>query len=73
MIDAIIADVLRGMGIDRSKPPHWMPNVDKVTDQTTGKVVREYKRGYLCSYCGIHSWSKKDRCDGCKSVMQEVK
>lgn len=72
-IDSIIKTVCKNMGVDRTKPPHWMPNVDIVRDQTTGQVVREYKRGYLCSYCGIHSWSRKQKCDGCNSVMQEVK
>lgn len=70
MTDNLIADILRGMGVDRSKPPHWMPNVDRLRDQRTGEVIREYHRGYLCSYCGKHSWGKEDRCDGCNSVMQ---
>ena len=71
MIEHLIAGILKEMGVDRNKPPHWMPNVDTVRDRTTGEIVREYKRGYLCSYCGKHSWSKKDMCDGCNSVMQK--
>lgn len=68
-IDMIMKKVLKEMGVDKTKPPHWVVNKDEVIDQTMRKLVREYERGYICSFCGKHSWSKKNMCDGCASTM----
>lgn len=66
----MIAQILKEMGVDESQPPHWMPHIHKTIDQTTGELVREFQDGYMCSYCGKHSWSKKEKCDGCNSIMR---
>lgn len=62
-IDVALNRVLKRMGVDKSKAPHWMPQIRK----TAGGF--SVKDGYLCSYCGKKSWSKKEKCDGCNSVM----
>ena len=67
----IVNNVLKQMGVDPTKTPHWMVNKHKAIDQATGKVFKEYDSGYLCSYCGKQSWTKKAKCDGCNSIMQE--
>ena len=65
--DALVNDILRGMGvdIDGKEPPHW------ITSYYHSKRFpgAKYKVGYICSRCGKHSWSKKDVCDGCNSIM----
>lgn len=63
-IDAIVASVCRDMGIDRTRPPQWMPDI-----YTTGAGF-QVTRGFTCSFCGKHSWVKRKVCDGCKSEMQ---
>lgn len=68
-IDAIVNSVLREMGCDPNKPPHWIPRIHKTIDQTTGELVREINDGYLCSRCGKYSWARKEKCDGCNSIM----
>lgn len=70
-IDALISGILQGMGVDPSKPPHWKTYIHKVIDQTTREIVHEIKDGYICSYCGKHSYSQKDKCDGCNSIMKK--
>ena len=72
-IDSIVARVLRGMGCDPNKSPHWIAHKHKCRDQTTGEIYREMENGYVCSRCGKHSWSKKEKCDGCNAVMQKGK
>ena len=67
--DALIEKVLKEMGVNRNEPPHWKPNIHKVIDQTTGEVVREHQNGYMCSYCGKHSWYKTITCSGCNKTM----
>lgn len=69
--DDMIKDILKEMGVDRSKPPHWIQKMHKVIDQTTRELVHELKDGYTCSYCGKHSYSKKEKCDGCNSIMEK--
>ena len=71
-IDAIVNSVLREMGCDPKKKPHWVEHICKKIDRTTGEVFRMLPDGYVCSRCGKHSWSKKEKCDGCNSVMWEV-
>lgn len=61
-IDEIVAKVMKEMGCDPTKPPHW---VQQLRNSAFGKV----HDGYVCSYCGKHSWTKKEMCDGCNSVM----
>lgn len=56
--DIAASRVLKKMGVDPSKQPHWMP-----------EYYRGRADGYLCSYCGKKSWSKKEKCDGCNSIM----
>ena len=58
-IDVALSRVLKKMGVDPSKPPHWMP-----------EYYRGRSDGFLCSYCGKHPWSKKEKCDGCNSIMK---
>lgn len=67
--DPLVEDVLKKMGVNRNQPPHWMPNIHKVVDQSTGEVVREHKNGYLCSYCGKHSRYATLTCSGCNKTM----
>ena len=69
MIEDLINDVLRQMGVNSKKPAQWIPNIDRLVDESTGEIFREYHRGYICSYCGKHSWSKKEKCDGCGNIM----
>lgn len=68
-IDAIVASVLKEMGCDPKKPPHWISHIHKCADQSTGEVYRKMESGYVCSRCGKHSWWKKEKCDGCHAVM----
>lgn len=70
-IDEIAKSVMREMGCDPRKPPHWVQHIHKCRDQTTGQVYRKMKNGYVCSRCGKHSWTKKEKCDGCNSVMEK--
>lgn len=67
--DPLVEDALKNMGVNRNEPPHWLPNIHRVVDQSTGKVVREHKNGYLCSYCGKHSWHTRLTCSGCGKIM----
>ena len=67
--DALVEKVLKEMGVNRNEPPHWKPNIHKVVDQTTGKVVRERQNGFICSYCGKHSWYTTLTCSGCNKRM----
>lgn len=62
--DVYVNEILKGMGVDvdKKKPPHWIP-----------QLYRGYVDGYICSRCGKHSWSKKDVCDGCNSIMNNRK
>ena len=48
-----------------------MPNLDGCSICGAKNVITlsSDKGGYLCSKCGKHSWTKKDACDGCGSVM----
>ena len=57
-IYAIVERVMREMGCDPNKPPRWIP-----------QMYKSMVRGYVCSICGKHSWSKKEKCDGCNSIM----
>ena len=68
--DALVNDILRGMGVDvdGKKPPHWIKHYYHSKMFPTEK----YKDGYICSRCGKHSWSKKDVCDGCNSIMTNL-
>jgi hypothetical protein len=69
--DAFINDILRKMGvdIDKKKPPHWITKYYHSKSIFGGK----YEDGYMCSRCGKHSWNKKDVCDGCNSIMTNMK
>ena len=69
--DAFINDILRKMGvdIDKKKPPHWITKYYHSKSIFGGK----YEDGYMCSRCGKHSWNKKDVCDGCNSIMTNIK
>ena len=69
-IDRLVAQIMREMGCDPKKPPHWVVKMHHCKDQTTGEVYRSIRDGYICSRCGKHSYAKKDKCDGCGSVMQ---
>ena len=64
-IDIMIEKILNKMGVDQSQPPHWIQKMYK------SKSILEYERpdGYTCSYCGKHSYLKKEKCDGCNSIM----
>ncbi len=66
-----IDNILRNMGVDRTIPPKWLPHTHKAIDQRTGEVFKTYPNGYICSYCGKHSWSKKEICTGCNSIMKQ--
>ena len=63
---ALIEKVLRNMGVDvdKKRPPHW------ITKYYHSNLGGKYKDGFICSRCGKHSWSKKNVCDGCNSIMQ---
>ena len=65
--DALIKRILRDMGVDvdKTKPPHWITQYYHSKSLFGGKC----KDGYMCSRCGKHSYSKKETCDGCNSVM----
>ena len=69
--DAFINDILRKMGvdIDKKKPPQWITKYYHSKSIFGGK----YEDGYMCSRCGKHSWNKKDVCDGCNSIMTNMK
>lgn len=32
----------------------------------------KYEDGWICSVCGKHSYSRKEICDGCNTVMWKV-
>ncbi len=72
-MEGLIKSILKEMGVDESQPPHWIQHMHKVKDQTTGELIHEIKDGYTCSYCGKHSYWKKEKCDGCNSIMREEK
>lgn len=65
--DELVNNVLISMGVDvnKKKPPHWIQHwyVSK------GVVESKTPNGFICSRCGKQSWSKKEICDGCSSVM----
>lgn len=69
--DSLLNGILRDMGVDvdKKKPPHW------ITKYYQSKVVigAKCEDGYMCSRCGKHSWSKTEICDGCDSVMVDLK
>ena len=62
-IDAIVASVMRKMGCDPSVPPRW------VQQEYTTVAGFKTPDGFVCSFCGKHSWSKRKTCDGCQSEM----
>lgn len=64
-----IDEILRNMGVSRSDPPHWVPNIHRAVDKNTGKTIRECTNGFLCSNCGKHSWHTKHTCSGCGKTM----
>lgn len=70
-IDSLIKDILKEMGVDESKPPQWIPHYY----DSKGKPPMGGKRqdGWLCSYCGKHSYIRKKTCDGCNSIMENSK
>lgn len=69
--DSLLDGILRDMGVDvdKRKPPHWIQKYYQSQSIFGGKVAN----GYMCSRCGKKSWSKKKVCDGCNSVMEELK
>lgn len=69
-MDALVNSILREMGVDvdKKKPPHWIQKYYKSKSIFGG----EYEDGYICSRCGKHSWTKKEKCDGCDSVITET-
>ena len=71
--DAYINSILKEMGVNTKEPPHWLPHIHKVIDMTTKELVDEIPNGYICSYCGKHSYSQVEKCSGCKSTMQRSK
>lgn len=60
----IMARVLSQLKLDTSRPPIWEPYYPEGS---------EYRNGWTCSCCGKHSFAKKEICDGCDSVMNNVK
>ena len=70
--DNLIANILKKMGVNPNETPHWKIHIHKVIDQSTRDVIDRIKDGYLCSYCGRHSYYQAEKCDGCGSIMQKV-
>ena len=69
--DNLVRGILKDMGVDvdNKKPPHWITQYYHSQSIYGGK----HEDGYMCSRCGKHSWSKKEICDGCNSVMTNWK
>lgn len=57
----VLARIIPMLRLDTSRPPIWEPYYP-LEDST-------YRRGWNCSCCGKHSFSKKSVCDGCNSQM----
>ena len=49
------------------KPPHWVQ--DYYISKANPPVGGKYPDGFICSCCLKKSYSKKESCDGCGSVM----
>ena len=62
--DAFIENILKEMGVNPNKQPHWIQQYHEFPDHS------KMKDGYLCSYCGKHSYYRAEKCDGCNSIMQ---
>lgn len=69
--DTVLNDILRDIGVDVSKrtTAHWIQDYYKSKSIFGGK----YEDGYICSCCGKKSWVKKYVCDGCNSLMTNVR
>lgn len=67
--DAMVDSILRDMGVDldNKNPPYWK------TRYRTDKCGYKHEEGYICSRCGKYSYYKKEKCDGCDSVMRNLK
>ena len=57
--DKLINEILKNMGVDPNGPSKWIPQMHKT--QITG---------FICGRCGIHSYTKKLICPGCKCKME---
>lgn len=66
-LDGIIADVLKGLGVEPDKQARWLPYYyfSKAAPPIGGKR----QDGWICSHCGKHSYRKASVCDGCKKIM----
>jgi hypothetical protein len=59
----IMTRVLSQLKLDKSRPPIWEPYYYDGSD---------FRDGWTCSCCGKHSLLKKEICDGCDSIMNNV-
>lgn len=65
VMDRVINDI----GGKPSRPAKWKQHY--YISQAAPPIGGKREDGWVCSYCGKHSWTKKKVCDGCNSYMTD--